>query len=267
VTAAAWRQQFMSGAPTPVPATSVPPAESQPEGLSYAARIINVFFAPTKTFTDVKRKSGWLVPFIIIAIFSLFFVWAVDTKIGFDKVTENQMKLNPKAMDRLESLSPEQRAKQLDMTAKITKYSSYGSPIVVLIVMLIIAAVYLGTFNFGLGAQLKFGTVLGVVMYAAIPGVLRTILAVATLFSGIDPDGFMMQNPVATNLGAFVDPTVHTTLYSIGSNLDIFAIWTLMLTGIGISCVSKVKRGTAIGVVFGWYLLYMLIAAGITLAM
>lgn len=216
---------------------------------------------------DLKRKSGWLVPFLLIAIVSVFFIWAVDTKIGFDKVTENQIKLNPKAMDRLDKLTPEQRQRQLNLSAKIAKYSSYASPVIALVVMLIIAGVYLGTFNFGMGAQLKFGTTLGVVMYAALPGVLKSLLAVVTLFAGIDPDGFMIQNPVATNLGALVDPTVHRTLFSLGTGLDVFTIWSLILTGIGFSCVSKVKRGAAMGVVFGWYIVYMLVAAGFTLLM
>ncbi len=250
----------MTGAPTPAPAL-----EPQPAGLSYPARIVNVFFAPSKTFTDLKRKSGWLVPFLLIAMVSVFFVWAVDAKIGFDKVSENQIKMNPKAMDRFEKLSPQDRQKQLDLSAKITKYASYASPVFVLVIMLIISAVYLGTFNFGMGAQLKFGTTLAVVIYAGIPSVLKSLLAIVTLFAGVDPDGFMIQNPVATNLGALVDPTVHRTLFSIGSNLDIFAIWSLILTGIGFSCVTKVKRGPAMAVAFGWYLVYVLVAAGFTL--
>jgi Yip1 domain len=250
----------MTGAPTLAPVL-----EPQPQGLSYSARIINVFIAPTKTFTDLKRKSGWLVPFVLIAVVSVFFVWAVDAKIGFDKATENQLKLNPKQMERMEKLSPEDREKQFDMQVKGTKYFSYAFPVVYLIMMLVIAALYLGTFNFGLGAQLKFGTVLAVIMYASVPSILRSLLAVVTLFAGVDPDGFMMQNPVATNLGALVDPVAHRTLYSFGSNVDIFAIWGLILTGIGFACVTKVKRGTALAVVFGWYFVFMLLMAGLTL--
>lgn len=250
----------MSGAPTPAPAV-----EPQPEGLSYPSRIINVFIAPTKAFTDLKRKSGWWVPFVLIAIVSLLFTAVVDSKITFEKVTENQIKMNASAMERLEKLTPEQRAKQLDISTKITRVISYAFPIPMLVIMLIISALYLATFNFGMGAQLKFGTTLAVVMYAGLPALLKSLLGIVTLFAGVDPDGFMIQNPVATNLGAFVDPTVHKTLFSIGSALDIFAFWSLILTGIGFACVTKVKRGTCLAVVFGWYVFYILVAAGFSL--
>jgi hypothetical protein len=47
------------------------------------------------------------------------------------------------------------------------------------------------------------------------------------------------------------------------SAFDIFMIWTLVLTAIGFTCVSKVKRGTALGIVFGWWLLLTLLGAGL----
>jgi hypothetical protein len=39
-------------------------------------------------------------------------------------------------------------------------------------------------------------------------------------------------------------------------------IWTLILTAIGFSCVSKVKRSTAMTIVFGWYIVFTLGSAG-----
>jgi hypothetical protein len=40
--------------------------------------------------------------------------------------------------------------------------------------------------------------------------------------------------------------------------LDVVTIWTLVLTAIGITCISKVKRGTAFAVVFGWFAVVVL---------
>ena len=45
-------------------------------------------------------------------------------------------------------------------------------------------------------------------------------------------------------------------------SVDIFTIWTLVLTGIGFSCITKVKRGTCMGVVFGWWVVVVLVGAG-----
>ena len=39
-------------------------------------------------------------------------------------------------------------------------------------------------------------------------------------------------------------------------------IWTLVLAAIGLSCISKLKRSTAMFGVLGWYLVLTLIGAG-----
>jgi hypothetical protein len=55
-------------------------------------------------------------------------------------------------------------------------------------------------------------------------------------------------------------------VYGLASALDIFMIWTLVLTAIGFTCVSKVKRGTAFAIVFGWWAIFTLGATGLSAA-
>jgi hypothetical protein len=55
-------------------------------------------------------------------------------------------------------------------------------------------------------------------------------------------------------------------LYSLLTKLDIFSIWTMVLTAIGITCISKVKTGTAFAVVFGWFIFLTLVGVGFTAA-
>jgi hypothetical protein len=47
----------------------------------------------------------------------------------------------------------------------------------------------------------------------------------------------------------------------VASSIDIFLIWTLILSAIGFTCVSKVKRGTAFAIVFGWWVVFTLAGA------
>jgi hypothetical protein len=237
------------------------PAPGQP-GLSPFARVINIFFSPSKTFVDLKRSANWIVPFLIITLFSLAFAYTVDRTVGYEKVTENQIKLNPKAAEQLDRLSPDQRARRIETSTKISRYSGYGSFLLFLIGYLLVAAVLMGTFNFGFGADLKYSVTLAVVIFSSLPGVLREILSILALFAGVNADGFMIQNPVATNLGALVDVATHPVLYSFASGIDIMKIWTLVLGGIGFACVTRLKRGTTMPVVFGWYLFSLLLGTG-----
>jgi hypothetical protein len=104
-------------------------------------------------------------------------------------------------------------------------------------------------------------------MYAGLAMAVRSILVIVSLFAGFDPDSFTLQNPAATNPGFFLDPTTSPFLYSLASSLDIFMIWTLVLTAIGLSCVSKkMKRSTAMIGVFAWYAIFALGSAALAAA-
>ena len=240
----------MAAVPTP-PVTSAPAPQVAP--LSEGARIINTFIAPSKTFTDLRRSAAWWVPFLLMAIISTVFVYAAGQKIGFRKIMENKMQAQPKQQARLEQLPPDQRERQMEAGAKFTGVFSYGFPVIVLIMWLIIATALFATFKLAAGADVSFGVSLAIVVYSALPLTLKTVLAMLSVLAGMNPDSFSFQNPVATNPGYFMSPSDGVLLYSLASAVDIFMIWTLVLTAIGFTCVSKVKRGTAFAIVFGWW--------------
>ncbi|MBZ5597585.1 MAG: YIP1 family protein [Acidobacteriia bacterium] len=244
---------------TSTPITPTP--EAAP--LSEPARIINTFVAPSKTFTDLRRSAAWWGPFLLMAIFSVGFVYVAGQKVGFRKAMENQMQAQPKTQARLEQLTPEQREQQMQQGAKVTEIIAYCFPVLQFVILVIIAAALFGTFKFAAGAAVSFKISLAIVMYAGLPGLLRAVLAVVSLLAGASADSFTFQNPVATNPGYFLNPADSPFLYSLASSLDIFLIWTLVLTAIGFTCVSKVKRGTALAIVFGWWLVFTLAGAGI----
>jgi hypothetical protein len=179
-----------------------------------------------------------------------------DKKIGFEKITENGLAMQPKAAARLDQLSPEQRAKQMDTIVKVSSVTSYLYPVIMIVFLLIVAAVLLATFNYGAGAELSFNQCLGVVMYASLPGIIKAVLAIVAVMVG-GGESFTFQNPVASNLSALFDPSSHF-LYNIALNIDLFTVWTLLLSGIGFACLTKVKRGASLGIVFGWWAVWVL---------
>jgi hypothetical protein len=250
-------------AAAPVPPVASASGTPEPAPLSEGARLIDTFIAPSKTFTDLRRNASWWAPFLLLAVITLAFVYVVDQKIGFAKTTENQMRMSPKAAERLDKLPPDQRAQTMASQAKVSGYISYGFPVIMLIWYLLVAGVLLATFKFGFSADLNFKTTLAVVVYASLPGLLKGLLVIASILAGASTDSFTFQNPAATNIGYFLDPANSQFLYSVASAVDIFMIWTLALTAIGLSCVSRVKRSTAMVVVFGWYVIFTLAGAGI----
>jgi hypothetical protein len=79
----------------------------------------------------------------------------------------------------------------------------------------------------------------------------------------LDKEAFNVNNPVATNPAYFMDPSANKFVYGMATAFDVFMIWTIILMGIGFACNSKVKRGTAIGIVAGLYLFYKLVVSGL----
>jgi hypothetical protein len=252
----------MSTSPTPGPAPATSPESTAT--LSEGQRIINIFVAPTKTFTDLKARGNWswIVPWLILLVAGYAFVGTIAQKVGFRQVTENQIRLSAKAQERMEKVPPEQRERAINVAAAITKGVSFGFPILALVFHLIVALVLWATFNVGFGAQARFATSLAVVIYSRLPELIKVVLVIVSLVAGVDPQSFNIENPVATNLGFFVDPSAHLALHRLASAVDIFSLWIVILLGIGFSCVAKVKKGAALATVFGWYAFVTLWAVG-----
>jgi hypothetical protein len=245
--------------------TAAPVAPIEEKPLSEVERVVDTFVAPSKTFTDLRRSSNWLVPWLLMAILGTTLVFVVDSKLGMEKVVENGLALAPKQAAALEKLPPDARAAQMDKAVKFTRVFSYASPIVILIFLCIVAGVLLGTFNFGLGTELTFNQCLAVCMYASLPRILKTLIAMLVIAMGAG-EAFTFQNPIASNLSPLIDPSSHF-LYSVATSVDVFTIWTMVLTGIAFSCLTRVKRGTCMAVIFGWWVLVVLVGAGISAAL
>lgn len=251
---------------SPVPAM---PSETAP--LSEGARIVNTFIAPSKTFADLRRKASWWAPWLIISLFTLIFIYTVDRQVGFDQITQNEIAKSPKRAEQIEKLPADQRANNLRISTTITRYASYAVPILALIGFLVIAVVLWATFSLAAGAAVPFSVALAIVIYGSLPSIFHALLATVSLIAGsasgaLDKTAYNIQNPVATNPAYFMDPAGNKFVYGIASALDVFMLWTIVLIGIGFATNSKVKRGTAIGIVLGWYLLYKLMGAGFAAA-
>jgi hypothetical protein len=249
--------------------TNIPPVEGQPP-LSQAQRIINTYIAPTKTFTDIRRNASWWAPWLLGAIVAYLLFFAVGTKVGWQQVTENQMKMNPRQEARLEQArqqSPEQYERQLQIGVAFTKGFSYASPVLGILFAAIFAGVLMATFNFGLGTAIPFKHAFAIVFYAFLPLTLRALLASITLFAGANTEGFNFSNPIGTNIAYYMSiADTPRWLYVLCSWLDLFTIWVYILLGIGFAVVGRIKKSTGIAVLAAWYVVVVLVITGLTAA-
>ena len=229
--------------------------------LSEVERVVDTFIAPSKTFADILRNASWWLPFVLISVLGIAQAFVVDRQVGYDRVSENQMHASPKTEDRLNQLTPEQRASQMAISAKITRITSYGIPVLLMVIYSLYTLLLWGSFNFGLGAQTSFAQVFAVSWYSLLPYIVTSLLVILTLTFGNDAEGFNIRNPVGTNL-AFYLPDAAPWLKSFLTQIDIVRLWSLALQVIGMAIVAKKSITQSAMIVVSFWVLTLLLSTG-----
>jgi hypothetical protein len=107
------------------------------------------------------------------------------------------------------------------------------------------------------GATLPVGRAIFVATLASVP---RVVSLLATAVQGAVLDTSNVTSLFAASVGParFVDPvTTNPAVLGMLASLDLFTLWNVFITAVGVSVVARVSRGT------GWFA--SLIALGITL--
>jgi hypothetical protein len=235
--------------------------ESQPQAtISPFGRVIGVLFSPKATFEDIARKPSWLLPVLILVILSAVVGVALNSRMNWREYVAQQIEKSPGAAQ----LSAEQKEQRTNVGAKFAPYSVYvfGIPAPVIIVV-VVAAVMLGAYNLLAGAGVNYRTALGMVSHAYVPLMLANLLFLVVLF--LKPPGTLdLDNPVATNLAAFLPDGTPKWLEALGKNIDIFVIWIALLMAMGFAAASprKLKGGKAYTIAFGMLVVWIVIRVG-----
>src|SRR5258706_3588484 len=94
---------------------AAPDAQSQP-GISPVGRVFGVFFSPKPTFEDIVRKPSWVLPFVLLTVFSIGVTFAINQRINWRQFMAQQIEKSPRSAN----LSAEQKEQQIEGGAKFT---------------------------------------------------------------------------------------------------------------------------------------------------
>jgi hypothetical protein len=236
-----------------------------PQGLSQFERVVDTFVAPSATFTDILRSTSWWMPFLLSVLVTLAFAYTIDRQVGFVQVAETQVHLSPSQEEQLSSLTPADRADQMQKRAAFTRYFTYGFPLASLAIAAFASLVLWGTFNFGLGARTTYGQIFCLWIFANLPRLLTALVSIVTLNFGSSAETFNLSDPAGTNIAYYL-PDAAPWLRALLSYFDVVGIWVLVLLILGGAIVARVKIVQSAAVVIGWWLLIVIVTVAATAA-
>ncbi len=242
----------------------LPADPTAPAGPSPLARVALIFSSPSKAFALPGLAGSWWAPYLVIVLISFGMIATVGKTVGWDTVTRNAI-ANSSSQAKFAQATPDQQAQQIAIASRITSVISYVGPAIgTALISLIVAGLFLATFNFGMGAHAGFGQLFSVYLLSSIPQIIKSLLVILFLLLGVGRDSFFISNPIGSNpayylLGSGMPHAVMAIL----TWFDVFLIWQIILLVIGCAIVAKVSRGKAAMVVVGWVVLFILITGGL----
>jgi hypothetical protein len=241
--------------------TTTPTQAPEAQGpVNPIGRMFGALFSPKAAFEDIARRPSWIAPMALFCILGLGFAWVMNQRVDWEGFIRQQAEKST----RFAQLSEQQKQRALEPQTKYAPMFAYaigllGSPVLVLI----LAGVYLGAFNLFAGAGLRFGQSFGITTHALMPSVIASLLGIVTMLlksrGDVDPERLL-----ASNVAALLPGDAPRWQVSLGSSLDIFWIWVLVLLGVGFAAANpkKISAGKGIGIVFGIWVVWVLVKVG-----
>jgi len=236
-----------------------PEAQSQP-AISPIGRIIGVFFSPKATFADIVRKPSWVLPVVLLTLFSIGVSFAINQRMNWREFISQQLEKSPQAAN----MSAEQKEQRIEGGAKISPPFTYAIGLLGPIMgTLVVALVMWGAYNLLGGANTNFGTSFAITAHAFLTGLLSSILFILVLY--LKPYGSVdLENPVATNLAAVLPDGSAKWLVALLKSIDVFTIWILILLAIGFAATNpkKLRGSKAFTIAFSAWAVFVVCRVG-----
>ncbi|MEP6836102.1 MAG: YIP1 family protein [Gemmatimonas sp.] len=200
--------------------------------------LISIFYKPSDVFEHQRDKS-FVVPALVQTILLTLLAFALHNLIepfldadfarGMAKAAASGKPMPEQAKGMMET---------------VQKFSLYAGALLGPWFIALIGGVVVWLFSKIVSAKMQVGQAMMIASWAAMPMILGTI---TMAIFGVMADPQTVRGSADGQLGAlrFVDlDTASPLVTELLRRLDLFGIWEVVLTGIGISVVGRVSRGS-----------------------
>ncbi|BDC47892.1 hypothetical protein F183_A02080 [Bryobacterales bacterium F-183] len=194
------------------------------------AAIFNMFLDPAESMKRVESKWIWVIPTVLISL--------AVTAMGLymAPLTGRVMLRNPP-----EGMTREAVQQALPTIETFSRIGAYASPIIVVVMTLISAALLLGACQI-LGLSGKFGTLFNLVSMASIIQLVKVLASIAVLYVKSDDIQTMQELQPSLGLDIFLPEGTNRVVYALLNYFSIFQVWYIVVLAIAFAAYTKTSK-------------------------
>jgi hypothetical protein len=225
-------------------------AAAEPRPMSFPARIVGIFTAPSRVFEELKRRPTWLAPVLLVALVSAAFngivLWSKSGEAAFREQFVEAME------KRGQGVAPEILERQIT----ITRYAGpLGYLLFTPIVLFVSAGLVYLIFSIGLGGEGTFKQTFAAYCHVGVIGLVREAVRDGLILL----KGSMKFSTSVTAFLPFLDD--NSFAYKLCQGLDLFVLWQFAVLSIGMGIINDLSTKKAAAAIFSVYLIIWLIIA------
>jgi hypothetical protein len=239
----------------PPSVSEIQPATPKPPAMSLAARMMNIFAAPSEVFEDIKNSppsnSNWLVPALVLVVVGWICSGIILSQDAFrHQVSDLVEKSIQKQIEK--SHMPEQQADMARKAGEISwKVQVAVGPAFIAFVTPFVWGLFLWLVGrWAFKAQLRYMKAVEIVGLASTIGILEAVVKTLLIFV----TGNIMASTSLALLVKDFDP--QNTTHALFAVVNVMTFWVLAARAIGIARVCNGTTGRAIAWVFGIWISY-----------
>ncbi|MBK7158180.1 MAG: YIP1 family protein [Ignavibacteria bacterium] len=234
------------------------------EQLSNADAMSGIFTAPGETFETIAntpKKNYWILPVLVAVVIGLIstFLFMQDAELTSKTMEKQKEKMREKFQESVQQgkMTQEDSDKALESmnpSGMMFKVFGFGGAIVgPFIILLLLSVFYLIALKIMKG-QFDFTNILNVVGLAMLIGSIGSLIAVVI--------SVLKGNMVTIGPSLlFSEESVGQKIYTLLTKIDLFSIWFYAVIAIGLSKVGRVSIAKSSAIVFGLWIVYILVSS------
>lgn len=236
----------------------------QYEQLSNADAMSGIFTEPGETYETIAntpKKNYWIIPVLIAVVIGLIstFLFMQDAELVNKTMEKQKEKMREKFQEsvnqgKMTQEDSEKAMESMNPKGMMFKVFGFGGAIVgPFLILLLLSVFYLIALKI-MKAQFDFTNILNVVGLAMlISGIGSLVAVVISILKG---------NLTSVGPGLlFSEESAGQKVYALLTKIDLFSIWFYAVIAIGLSKIGRVSIAKTAAVVFGLWIVYILVSS------